>query len=87
MYKYELKKDGDKFCATMPGFINLQENYAGFGETEASAKIDLLEKLYLAARSASVSMNTGNSSSCGDCFSNDRLIDDRIKKFPALIAT
>jgi hypothetical protein len=34
-------QDGDKRCATRPGFVDLQESPAGFGETDAEALADL----------------------------------------------
>jgi hypothetical protein len=34
-------RDGNMWCAFMPGFINLQESAAGFGATQAAAKADL----------------------------------------------
>lgn len=34
-------KDGDMWCAFMPGFENLQESDAGFGKTQGDAKREL----------------------------------------------
>lgn len=34
-------RDGSAWCAFMPGFINLQESAAGFGETQDLAEADL----------------------------------------------
>jgi hypothetical protein len=31
--EYRVFKDGDMWCATCPGFINIQESPVGFGET------------------------------------------------------
>lgn len=35
-------KDGDQWCAFMPGFENLQESDAGFGKTQAEAEVSLM---------------------------------------------
>lgn len=43
-------KDGDKWCAMPPGFVNLQESEAGFGDTVEQAEISLLRSLYKRAR-------------------------------------
>jgi len=40
-----LEMDGDKWCATTPGFINLQESPAGFGDTCLEALADLAKGL------------------------------------------
>lgn len=37
-------RDGNMWCAFMPGFINLQESDAGFGETQDLAEADLRSK-------------------------------------------
>jgi hypothetical protein len=37
----EYRKDGNMWCATRPGFINLQESTAGFGKTKREANADL----------------------------------------------
>jgi hypothetical protein len=34
---FRIQKDGNKWCATAPGFINLQESDAGFGDTPIDA--------------------------------------------------
>ena len=34
-------RDGNMWCAFMPGFENLQESPAGFGETQDLAEVDL----------------------------------------------
>ena len=34
-------RDGSAWCAFMPGFINLQESAAGFGDTQDLAEADL----------------------------------------------
>lgn len=34
--------DGNQFCAVRPGFVNLQESIAGFGDTEADAVASLI---------------------------------------------
>jgi hypothetical protein len=34
-------RDGNMWCAFMPGFENLQESNAGFGETQDAAEADL----------------------------------------------
>lgn len=39
--KPHLRKDGSAWCATWPGFINLQESPAGFGDTPEDAVADL----------------------------------------------
>jgi hypothetical protein len=38
-------RDGDMWCAFMPGFVNLQESHAGFGRTQDEAEADLRAKL------------------------------------------
>ena len=43
--KAQLYKDGNMWCATEPGFKNLQESTAGFGETQESAVADLNRNL------------------------------------------
>ena len=35
-------RDGNMWCAFMPGFVNLQESIAGFGETQAAAERNLM---------------------------------------------
>jgi hypothetical protein len=42
-----LKKDGDSWCATGPGFENLQESPAGFGDTKLEAMASLAKALGL----------------------------------------
>ena len=37
-----VKKDGDSWCATGEGFINLQESHAGFGDSPNEAVKELL---------------------------------------------
>lgn len=39
---YVIQKDGNAWCATGPGFVDLQASLAGFGDTPASALNDLL---------------------------------------------
>lgn len=39
--KPHLKMDGNQWCATGPGFTNLQESPAGFGDTPEKAIADL----------------------------------------------
>lgn len=34
-------RDGNMWCAFLPGFVNLQESDAGFGETQPAAEADL----------------------------------------------
>lgn len=34
-------RDGNQWCAFMPGFVNLQESRAGFGDTQAQAEAAL----------------------------------------------
>lgn len=41
--KPHVRLDGNQWCATMPGFINLQESNAGFGDTPAKAIADLIK--------------------------------------------
>lgn len=36
--------DGDKWCATRPGFTNQQECPVGFGDTEQDAIADLIRQ-------------------------------------------
>lgn len=38
---YKIFKDGDSWCAVGPGFIDLQESLAGFGDTKAEALAEL----------------------------------------------
>lgn len=40
-----LQMDGNMWCATPPGFINLQESEAGFGSTKLEAMADLANHL------------------------------------------
>jgi hypothetical protein len=42
--KPHVRLDGNQWCATMPGLINLQESNAGFGDTPAEAIADLTKK-------------------------------------------
>ena len=44
--EYRIRKDGDKWCATAPNFINLQESDAGFGDTPIDAFQALVELGY-----------------------------------------
>ena len=39
--KIHVQRDGASWCATLPGFINLQESPAGFGDTPEEAIADL----------------------------------------------
>ncbi len=39
--KIRIFKDGNQWCAVAPGFINLQESPAGFGDTPHEAFIEL----------------------------------------------
>jgi hypothetical protein len=39
--------DGDQYCATFPGFTNLQECPAGFGYDTGEATADLIENYLL----------------------------------------
>ena len=39
--KIHIKRDGASWCATAPGFINLQESPAGFGDTPEEAIANL----------------------------------------------
>ena len=38
-------RDGDAWCATLDGFVNLQESVAGFGETPHDAVYDLSQNI------------------------------------------
>lgn len=38
-----VKPDGDMWCATGPGFVDLQESKAGFGKTPREAVANLLD--------------------------------------------
>lgn len=38
-------RDGNMWCAFLPGFVNLQESIAGSGSTQAKAKADLRANL------------------------------------------
>lgn len=38
--------DGNMWCAFLPGFENLQESVAGFGETQPKAEADLYRNLH-----------------------------------------
>jgi hypothetical protein len=42
-----LDRDGNMWCATPPGFTNLQESVGGFGETKLEAMADLAKGLGL----------------------------------------
>lgn len=42
-------RDGNAWCAFMPGFINLQESVAGFGKTQDLAEADLAARQEQAA--------------------------------------
>jgi len=42
--KPHVRFDGNQWCATMPGFINLQESNAGFGDTPSDAIADLIKQ-------------------------------------------
>ncbi len=37
--------DGNAWCATLDGFVNLQESVAGFGDTPRAAVANLLENV------------------------------------------
>lgn len=50
--KSKVRLDGSAYCATMPGFVNLQESVAGFGDTPDLARTNL-ENAMLTARQAS----------------------------------
>jgi hypothetical protein len=50
MSKYNYLQDGNMICATLPGFVDIQESPCGFGETEEKATINLLEGLVKEAR-------------------------------------
>ncbi len=41
---YRVYKDGNKWCAVGPGFINLEESNAGFAYTPTGALAALLEQ-------------------------------------------
>ncbi len=47
----EFSQDGNQRCAVRPGFVNLQESNAGFGDTDAAALADL-ERVEEAAKHA-----------------------------------
>lgn len=38
-------RDGDMWCAFLPGFVNLQESVAGFGKTQRDAERDMRARL------------------------------------------
>ena len=42
--KPHVRLDGNQWCATMPGFIDLQQSNAGFGDTPAEAIADLIKQ-------------------------------------------
>lgn len=44
-----IQRDGNAWCATAPGFENLQESPAGFGETKLEAMGSLARELGMAA--------------------------------------
>lgn len=44
-----LDRDGNMWCATGPGFINLQESNAGFGATKLRALADLARQMKVPA--------------------------------------
>ena len=39
-----VKKDGDSFVAIWSDFVNLQESYAGFGDTPQEAVMELIKE-------------------------------------------
>lgn len=84
MSNYNLFMDGDMWCATLPNFKNIQESPAGFGITPDKATIALLEVAYSKLRLSALSMDTGNSGSCGDCGYNSDLEDEIEAEFPEL---
>jgi hypothetical protein len=43
---YQVKKDGEAWCATAKGFINLQESLSGFGSTPFAALESLVNQEY-----------------------------------------
>jgi hypothetical protein len=43
-------RDGNMWCAFMPGFENLQESVTGFGETQDKAEVDLRRTLIPSSR-------------------------------------
>jgi hypothetical protein len=45
--------DGNAWCATLDGFVNLQESVAGFGDTPRAAVENLLENATAQATPAS----------------------------------
>lgn len=40
--EYRVFKDGDAWCATGAGFVNLQESLAGFGDSPTAALSELV---------------------------------------------
>lgn len=42
--KLSWKLDGNQWCATEPGFIDLQQSLAGFGDTQWLAAVDLFRQ-------------------------------------------
>ena len=44
----DIKMDGNQWCATGPGFTNLQESPAGFGDTALEAMAELAKAIGLA---------------------------------------
>jgi hypothetical protein len=42
MREYRIYMDGNAWCATATGFINLQESNAGFGDSPLEALADLI---------------------------------------------
>ena len=43
--EYVFFMDGDRWCCTLPDFVNLQESPAGFGDTKEAAQAALLADL------------------------------------------
>lgn len=41
----KFERDGNMWCATTSTFVNLQESWAGFGETKEQAEADLLANI------------------------------------------
>lgn len=40
-----IERDGNMWCAVGPGFVNLQESHAGFGETKLAAMASLAKSM------------------------------------------
>lgn len=76
MESYKMFKDGKSWCATAPGFINLQESIAGFGDTKAEALRDLENCESKAENRRRESIRTWKCNNCERVFKRGTLNDE-----------